>query len=81
MIFSHLTHSMTNVKVEITNSFSLQFCRARLNLLQDVLILSRMTYLSLSGLARDCCTFTLRKLKVHFTETFFVVKVMLLALI
>ena len=33
-------------------------------LLQDVLILSRMTYLSLSGLARDCCSFILINLKV-----------------
>ena len=26
MIFSHLTHTMTKVKVEITNSFSPEFC-------------------------------------------------------
>ena len=30
-------------------------------LLQDVLILSQMTYLSLSGLARDCCSFIFEK--------------------
>ena len=50
-------------------------------LLQDVLILSQMTRLSLSGLARDCCSFTLRKPKDRILQTFFVVKVMLLALI
>ena len=50
-------------------------------LLQDVLILSQMTYLSLSGLARDCCSFILRKLEVGSRETFSVVKVMVLALI
>ena len=48
-------------------------------MLQDVLILSRMTYLSLSGLARDRCSFILRKLKDDFKETIFVVKVMPLA--
>ena len=50
-------------------------------LLQDALILSRMTYWSFPGLARDCCSFILRKLKVDSRETFSVVKVMLLALI
>ena len=60
------------------------FCDTRpdcIILLQDVLILSQMTYLSLSGFARDCCSFTLRKLKVGFRETFCVVNVLLLALI
>ena len=44
-----------------------------------------MTYLSyilcLSSFARDCSSFTLRKQKVGFRETFSVIKVVLLALI
>ena len=36
----------------------------------------QVTFLSLFGFARDCCSLTLRKLKVGLRETFFVVKVM-----
>ena len=78
-MFSGRTRSEISVKMLIACIYI--FAMPSPALLQDVLILSRMTYLSLSGLARECCSFILRKLKDDFTETFFVVKVMLLALI
>ena len=49
---------------------------------QDVLILSRVAYLSLSGSIETVnCSFTSRKLKVGFRETFCVESIMHLALI
>lgn len=74
-------YALSSQSVHSRRTRSEIFCKNVDYLHFKIFVMPRCIDLSLSGFARECCSFTLRKLKGWFREKFCIVKVMLLACI